>query len=141
MYKKKDLYYFELKYFSECNDKTISIINNEGKELYSDNLEITSEYDLYEKFTDQSNENIQKIQSFLSQKIIKLSKEKLSSNVFTRTKQKRSIKEVQFMQSFLQSLLIQRSEKYLIPVSGYNISTEHARIPNAGRPYRESYTD
>jgi murein DD-endopeptidase MepM/ murein hydrolase activator NlpD len=45
------------------------------------------------------------------------------------------------MQNFLQDLLQQRTEKYLVPVSGYNISTKHSRIPNAGRPYRESYTD
>jgi hypothetical protein len=90
---------------------------------------------------DQSNESIQKIQSFLSQKIIKLSKVKLSSNVLVREKQKRALKETQFMQSFLQNLLKQRTDKYLVPVAGYNISTKLSRIPNAGRPYRESYTD
>jgi len=141
MYKKKNLYYFELKYFSECNDKYISIVDKESHVLYSWELEITSEYELYNKFVDQSSENIQKIQAFLSQKILKLSKVELSSNALTRSKQKRSIKEAQFMQNFLQDLLQQRSEKYLVPVSGYNISTKLSRIPNAGRPYRESYTD
>lgn len=141
MYKKKNLYYFELKYFSECRDKSISLIDMNGKRIFSWELEVTSEYDLYDKFVDQSNESIKNIQWFLSQKIIKLSKEKLSSNVLTRAKQKRAIKEAQFMQSFLQDLLKQRSEKYLVPVAGYNISTKHSRIPNAGRPYRESYTD
>jgi hypothetical protein len=96
---------------------------------------------LYYKFVDQSNESILKIQSFLSKKIIKLSKVKLSSNILIRAKQKRALKETQFIQSFLQNLLKQRTEKYLVPVAGYNISTKHSRIPNAGRPYRESYTD
>ncbi len=45
------------------------------------------------------------------------------------------------MQSFLQNLLKQRAQKYLVPVAGYNISTKHSKIPNAGRPYRASYTD
>ncbi len=141
MYKKKNLYYFELKYFTDCKDSSISIKNTNWQELYLWELEIVSEYDLYYKFVDQSNESILKIQSFLSKKIIKLSKVKLSSNILIRAKQKRALKETQFIQSFLQNLLKQRTEKYLVPVAGYNISTKHSRIPNAGRPYRESYTD
>jgi hypothetical protein len=34
MYKKKNLYYFELKYFTECSDSSISIKNSKGQELY-----------------------------------------------------------------------------------------------------------
>lgn len=140
-YKKKDLYYFELKYFTACDDNKISLVDTNGKELYSGNLEITTEYDLYDKFIDYSSENIQDIQSFLSNKILKLSKEKLSNNVLERAKQKRALQEAQYMQGFLQDLLQQRTQKYLVPVAGYNISTKHSRIPNAWRPYRESYTD
>ena len=141
IYKNKNMYYFELKYFNECGDKKISIINENKTELYSTELEIVSEYNLYEKFVDQSNESIQDIQSFLSQKILQLSKMELSSNVLTRLKQQRTLKETQFLQNFLQNLLKQRSEKYLVPVAGYNIPTKYSRIPNTGRPYRASYTD
>jgi hypothetical protein len=56
-------------------------------------------------------------------------------------KQARTIKELQFVQTFLQEIQKKRAKKYLVPVAGYNISREHSRIPNAGRPYRESYTD
>ena len=141
IYNNKSMYYFELKYFNECNDKKISIINDDKIELYSGELWVISEYKLYDKFVDQSNENIKKIQTFLSQKILQLSKETLSSNVLTRTKQQRILKETQFLQNFLQSLLKQRSEKYLVPVAGYNISTKHSKVPNTWRPYRASYTD
>jgi murein DD-endopeptidase MepM/ murein hydrolase activator NlpD len=140
-YKKKDLYYFELKYFTACDDNKISLIDNSGKELYSGNLEITTEYDLYDRFVDYSSDNIQNVQLFISKRISKLSKVKLSNNVLERAKQQRELKEAQYMQGFLQDLLKQRLEKYLVPVAGYNISTKHSRIPNAGRPYRESYTD
>ena len=140
-YKKKDLYYFELKYFSPCNDNKISLVDKNGNELYSWNLEITTEYDLYNKFVDYSSDDIKNIQQFLSNKILKLGKQQLSSNVLERAKQQREHKEAQYMQNFLQQLLKQREEKYLVPVAGYNISDEHNRIPNSGRPYRSSYTD
>jgi 5'(3')-deoxyribonucleotidase len=140
-YKKKDLYYFELKYFTPCEDNKISLVDKNGKELYSGNLEVTTEYDLYDKFVDYSSDNIKNIQQFLSSKILKLSKQKLSNNVLTRAKQQRELKEAQYMQDFLQDLLKQRTEKYLVPVAGYNIATQAHKIPNAARPYRASYTD
>lgn len=141
LYKKKDLYYFDLKYFSDCTDSSIFLINKQGQTIYTWELEIAWEFQLYNKFIDHSSKEIENIQSFLSQKILQSSNEKLSSNVLTREKQKRALLETQYIQWFLQNLLILRNEKYLVPVSGYNISHEAHKIPNANRPYRATYTD
>ena len=140
-YNKNDLYYFELKYFSNCKDGSISLINNEGQTIYSSELEIIEEYSLYNSFVDYPSEKIQNTQLFLSKKLLSLSSENLSNNLLLRQKQQREINEVIYLQNFLQDILDQRDEKYLVPVAGYNIATSLSKIPNAGRPYRSDYTD
>lgn len=141
LYKQQDLYYFDLKYFSDCNDGNIKLVNDKWETIYVGELEIMTEYHLYDKFIDYNSENLQNIQLYLSNKIIELKNKKVSNNVLLREKEKRELKEAIFIQKFLENILKQRAEKYLVPVSGYNIATNLSKIPNAGRPYRQDYTD
>jgi hypothetical protein len=139
--KKWDLYLLELKYFSHCSDDDISLLNNEWKKIYSGKLKVLSQSDLWNKFIDYSSEDIIKIQTSLTSKLFQLQKRKNNWDALIKDKQNRIIKELQFVQTFLQNIEKNRAKKYLVPVEGYSISTKHSRIPNAGRPYRESYTD
>jgi len=66
----------ELKYFSNCSDENISLLNNEGKKIYSGIITVLDETDLWNKFIDYSSEDIQKIQTFLTNKLLRLQNKK-----------------------------------------------------------------
>lgn len=139
--KKGDYYLLELKYFSQCSDEKITLFNTKGNQIYTGEVQIFWEADLWNRFIDYSTNDLQKIQTFVTSKLFKLQNTRNTWDVLKNDKQKRTLKELQFLQTFLQNIQKKRSEKYIVPVSGYSISTQASRIPNAKRPYRESYTD
>jgi hypothetical protein len=46
-----------------------------------------------------------------------------------------------YKNTIINTILGARQKKYSSPVVGRTVSTLTNRIPNAGRPYRESFTD
>jgi murein DD-endopeptidase MepM/ murein hydrolase activator NlpD len=139
--KRWNIYILELKYFTSCDENEFLLLNHEWKKIYSGKMNIISEVDLWNKFIDYSSDDIEKIQKSITGILLKLHQVKNKSNALENDKQQRVIKELQLNQSFLQDIQKKRMKKYIVPVAWYSIATKLSKIPNAGRPYRQSYTD
>jgi murein DD-endopeptidase MepM/ murein hydrolase activator NlpD len=51
------------------------------------------------------------------------------------------LNEVKYMKEKISFILEARQQKYAIPVEWKELSHNHSKIPNSGRPYRAEYTD
>ncbi|MCH8518463.1 M23 family metallopeptidase [Candidatus Gracilibacteria bacterium] len=49
--------------------------------------------------------------------------------------------EIGYMRRLIGDIQEGRQKKYISPVPGYHIEKQANKVPNAGRPYREGYTD
>lgn len=139
--KRNNYYIFSVKYFSTCDDNKIILKDIENNILFTQKLEFITEYKLWDKMIDYPTKNIEDVYK-KSEKIIENYKKSLSwNNALKNVENVRKIEEVQFVNKILKNILEKRSEKYLIPVDGYQLPTKLSKIPNAWRPYREHYTD
>ncbi len=135
---KKSIYIFELRYFSRCDDPEIQIKNNQNQLIYTGKLQIYNEEDIFEKMVDYSTRDIKNVMKYIDSKNQRkyTGRTSLDKNKWERTQ-----KERLYLQKFFESIINARGEKYLSPVEWYSIPKVHSKIPNAGRPYREEYTD
>jgi hypothetical protein len=53
----------------------------------------------------------------------------------------RTLTELLYNKNIIENILKKRDEKYIVPVLGHKLPTRKDKIPNAARPYRQSYTD
>ena len=109
-------------------------------------LEFFSYYDAFNKLTDYSDDALKKLITRIeSQEKKYRGKEKKSSNSKEDSmkywKKLRTAQELEFYKKFVQDIQDKRTQKYILPVMGAKIPTKENKIPNAGRPYRQKYTD
>lgn len=138
--KRNDYYIFNVKYFQNCSDDKLELQNN-GEVLFTAQQKVIWEYELWDAFVDYPTADLKKALNSLSKKLLLYSQRSQVLTGYESAKNTRSINEVAFLYDVLDNIIQKRSQKYKIPVIGREISTKLSKLPNAGRPYRESYTD
>lgn len=148
LYSNQSKYAFSLKISNQnCNNENFYLKDENGKTLLNTyfNLDIISESDLYNLFTDYSFENLQKN----NQKIITLKeKYKIFLNVPENNenidfiKKSRYYKELDYNSKIIENIIFQRQFKYKIPIDWFDLPSKNInKLPNWLRPYRASYTN
>lgn len=138
--KRNDYYIFNVKYFHTCDSDTLEL-QNKGEVLFTAEQKVVWEYQLWDTFVDYPTQDLQRALNSLDKKLLLFSKKSPNLTGYLSAKNTRNLHEVSFLYSVLNNIIEKRSQKYKIPVIGREISTKHSKLPNAGRPYRESYTD
>ncbi len=129
IWKKENNYSFQITFLDKCDNGIVYLVKNWKQVKNSiEKFNIFDKSKLFDIFVDYSSLELQKFKDILEKKL---------QNI----KSTRKRQEIQYQISFLQELLNHRQEKYLTPVKWYKISNKLNKIPNAWRPYRQSYTD
>jgi len=146
IWSKKDLYFFNFKLKDNNCFNPNFILKNE-KEIFSETsfkLNIKRKSDIFSLLIDYNNEDLNKLKIKIDNKIKKylIYRSVLNNNDnFWLLKKQRLLKELEYKQKILVSILNRRGLKYSRPVKWYKISQDLNEIPNAWRPYRKHYTD
>jgi len=48
--------------------------------------------------------------------------------------------QIEYQKNLIKNILENRTEKYTIPVAGFELPTLISKLPNSGRPYRADHT-
>jgi murein DD-endopeptidase MepM/ murein hydrolase activator NlpD len=145
----KWLYFFSVDYSqaSDCNNW--NVVLSLWEDDYANTihqLNLVKDIDLYSIYLDYSSEKLKEYQKMLDSDMQKYA-------IYKNFDAKNIIKYYQFLvgqrkynnasyrNTLINSILVAREEKYASPVPGYGLSTIPNRVPNAWRPYRDSYTD
>jgi len=146
IWSKKDLYFFNFKLKDNNCFNPNFILKNE-KEIFSETsfkLNIKRKSDIFSLLIDYNNEDLNKLKIKIDNKIKKylIYRSVLNNNDnFWLLKKQRLLKELEYKQKILVSILNRREFKYNSPVKWYKIPTNLNIIPNSWRPYRSHYTD
>ncbi|MBW7954633.1 M23 family metallopeptidase [Candidatus Gracilibacteria bacterium] len=121
-------------------DKENNIISNTSFEL-----NLINDFDLYNKYTDYSTKDLEKILFELDKKqdSLKLySKVKINSLNINFLKKNRLYLEYIYNINIIKNIIKKREDKYLIPVVGHKLpdGKNISKFPNGPRPYRADYT-
>ena len=146
--KHESIYYFSLTYIGEkCNNETI-VLQHGGKKLLqtSMQLHIVTKSDIFTLLTDYPTKDITKLYKSLGKTLKKYAfyKNVNSESVgkyITYKKRQRKYQESLYQRDIAEKIIYGRSKKYISPVPEKSLSKEFSKIPNAGRPYRQAYTD
>ncbi len=138
--KRNEYYIFNIKYFSPCNDTKL-ILEKNNEQLFTLEQKVIGEYNLWDKFIDYSTQDLQKAVNSLDKKLLLSMQRPKSTSWYISAKQSHETYEISFLYNVVENIIEARKQKYKIPVIWREISTKHSKLPNAGRPYRESYTD
>lgn len=145
----KGLYFFRVDYSQDvdCNNGNVVLSlweDNYANTIYT--LHLMKDIDLYGKYIDYSSEKLREYQKEVDAELTQYA-------IYKNYDRKNIIKYYQFFvwqkkyqsavykNTIINTILEAREKKYSIPVVGKQISTLASRVPNAGRPYRENYTD
>lgn len=79
-------------------------------------MNVFSESTLWSKFIDYSPEDIQMVQTFLSNKLVLQYKNNINADTLEQYKKDRVLDELHYFQSFILNIQKKRLEKYLVPV-------------------------
>ncbi|MDC0506148.1 M23 family metallopeptidase [Candidatus Gracilibacteria bacterium] len=142
-------YSFSVRYNDQkCGKDTIFLKDSDGQVLISSQakLKVYSDFELYNRFTDYSSDDLKNISKSLSKKIDQYSIFSEYSETSGVSKYDFYAKKIRYYQykynaAFIAAILTYREHKYIVPVAGKSISTKESHLPNALRPYRSSYTD
>lgn len=145
----KGLYFFTLEYTGDdvCKNPYISLKN--GEEILanvSGQINIITKSESLSKLLDYSNEHLENLKDNLNAVVTKQSiyKNYNGKNIaqnFSLLKKQRSYYEELYKLNLVEETLSKRQTAYDSPVPGYSLQTNPNKVPNAGRPYRASYTD
>lgn len=145
--KKDYLYWYELRFLDKnCSKSKINVEfkvwDNSIKTTFNSN----TNYSLYSDFLDYSDNFLKSNINNISKWIASLNSYKqynpvVHKNLYDYKSKNRRLEELNYMYKFLSNILDKRSNKYIIPLKNWKISTISSKLPNAWRPYRESYTD
>lgn len=138
-----DLYYFSLEFLDNiCDNPNIILGNSDSKiENTLTKLKIDSEYNIFNFITDYDNKKLEKALEQLESSISKLEILKSQDKTFEKLQKKRKLEEAKYKKYLISKVYEWRKLKYDVPVRWHSITTEKNEVPNAGRPYREEYTD
>jgi len=145
--KSTNFYVFEV-FFKEsnCNKQNIKI-NFKSWDLSLDtNFNILSNVWLYSMYLDYSDEKLKKYLSNIDSWIIKLKtyelyNKNIHSSKYTFLSENRKLQELKYLREFIYDIIKKREEKYITPIKWASLTTVSSKLPNAWRPYRESYTN
>lgn len=142
------VYYFSLTYIgNDCRNKNIVLELDEQTLVSSvSTLRIVKKSEIMSLLTDYPTKNLQDLYNSLQSDIKKytLFKKLNSSEIgkyISYRKRQRIFQESSYQSEILTTILTGRSQKYISPVPGRTVSKQFSQLPNAGRPYRETYTD
>lgn len=144
VWKQRNLYFFKIKILEDKCEKPNFVLTNWKKDFDNTffSLDIKSDYYIFGSIIDYSNTKLKNFDINIDNKIKEYSK---YSNVKTKTfyevKRQRIYNELKYNKAILSNIIDKRKNNYAIPVKWYEISEELNEIPNAGRPYRNHYTD
>ena len=145
IWEKDDKYLFKFKYLDSCNNWTLFLETKEKVKLKKSfiSVKLFNKSKLFDLYVDNNDFNLQKINIILTRNVKKIEKILNNSKIknFKYLKLKRKLQEFKYHQKLLKTISDNRNKKYGKLVPWYNISKKHNVIPNAGRPYRASYTD
>lgn len=141
IWKNRWYYLFKVRYLDDlCDDGTISLIDSNSQIIRNESLNIVKKSYLYDYFLDFSTQDLETFKNTLiERKSTLVSSLNNDSNI--RLQQQRKIDEWEYVLWIISHIILQRKEKYIIPVEWGSISENPSRVPNAGRPYREDITD
>lgn len=146
--KYESVYYFSLKYIGEtCHNENIVL---EYRDQYilstSMKLNIVKKSDIFNLLTDYPSKDLSNTFRKLEKTVQKyaafrdFTSEDIGKNISAIRKQ-RKYAESSYQSDMFRNIILWRAKKYTSPVPGKSLSKQFSKIPNAGRPYRESYTD
>ena len=145
----KGVYFFNVDYSTAPDCKNGNIVLSIGEDDYANTihgLDLVKDIDLYSVYLDYSSEKLAEYQTELQREI-------KETSIYKNYDGKNILKYYGFLigqerykiashkNALINSILSARQQAYISPVEGESISTIPNRVPNAGRPYRESYTD
>lgn len=146
--KYESVYYFSLEYIGEiCHNENIVLQHGEDYILpTSMKLNIVTKGDIFNLVTDYPTKNITDSYNKLEDVLIKY---KSFDNFKTQDigkdirslKKQRKYQESLYQSDIFRNIALGRSKKYISPVPWKGLPRKLSKIPNAGRPYRELYTD
>lgn len=141
--KNENKYLFKLTFLENCIFWYIHLENQEKKIIKNSKikLNIFTKSKHFDFYVDRSDLWLSTIINNIKNNLSKLNNSKIVGDSFKKLKVKRQIDELTFQKSYINDIINSRKDKYIVPVEWYNISNDHNKIPNAGRPYRNSYTD
>lgn len=148
LWKYNSVYYFLVSFTWEvCKDNFLTL-HNKGENIpeASQKLNIVSYRDIFNILTDYPTSNIQSFYASLNDVLQKNSMYKTfdTQNIETYMslrKKQRKYEEALYQAEIVQQILSGRLKKYISPVIWKDLPRTYSKIPNSGRPYRESYTD
>ena len=146
--KYEDIYYFSLHFLTEkCRNKNIVLkLNNELLINTASILNIVTKGKIFNLLTDYPTQDLEWLSQTLNRNIKNYTiYETLNSEEIwkyrTYRKRQRKFQESRYQLEVLEGIFIGRWKKYTSPIPWTSLSNQFSKIPNAGRPYREWYTD
>lgn len=145
LWKDNDKYVFKITYLDKCIDSNIFLETRDKQIIKKSFIRVNlfNKSALFDYFVDPDDESLNKINENIDLNILNLNNDLLlkSENNFEKLKIERKILEYQYQKDFLYEIKKSKVQKYLVPISGHKITKDKNKIPNAERPYRNSYTD
>jgi len=144
IWNKNNFYFFKLTMLdNKCNNSNF-ILNNWQNDLNNTKFKLNiiklSNYIITN--TNYSNKKLKDIYIKNNNEIKKLSNfQNITKYSLNNIKKNRIYTESIYKKKYIKQIIHNRKKKYNNPVIWYKIATELNIIPNAGRPYRNSYTD
>lgn len=121
---------FEVKLLDKnCSKENVTFYFKNKNKILSKTFSVFKEYNLYLKYLDYPDFEIEKILD-----IVKSDKNKFE-------KKSRVYQELDYLDIFLKNILEKRKQKYSTPIVWTKLPSRETKVPNSNRPYRAAYTD
>lgn len=145
----KNLYFFEVDYSNDLDCNNGNVVLQLWEEIYGNTiykLDVTKGSTIFDKYLDYSDSQLLNVQDQLQYDLDANAIYKNYNNVditknFRYYKGKNIYNQAQLQDDLIQLIIDWRKQKYLTPVLGRTFSDAATKLPNSGRPYRDTYTD
>lgn len=145
----KNLYFFEVDYANDLDCDNGNVVLQLWEEIYGNTihkLDVTKGSIVFGKYLDYSDSQLQDVLDQLQYDLDTNAIFKNYNNIdiaknFKYYKGKNHYNNAQLHVDLITLILEGRKEKYVTPVIGRQFWTLATKLPNSGRPYRETYTD
>lgn len=145
----KSYYFFEVDFSWDrgCKNNNI-VLSNKGEKVLNtlSKVEFSDAFDEMDVLIDFPNAELELLlwglQIDMKKNAIYKNYDKTEiSSYYNYLAGQRKYQEAEYKKNIVTRILEWRDKKYISPVPGGSISDHHSKVPNAGRAYRESYTD
>ncbi len=145
----KNLYFFEVDYGNDLNCDNGNVVLQLWEEIYGNTiykLDVTKGSTVFGTYLDYSDSQLEDVQDQLQYDLDTNAIFKNYNNIdiaknFKYYKGKNLYNNAQLHDDLITLILEGRKQKYLTPVQGRGFSDAATKLPNSGRPYRDTYTD